>query len=237
RRKAVMEMAAMKEWSASIFAGERNKTKEDTGMEGLLKQWEEKMPEKVQAAVRDADRVDWKTHLETHAAFVRALIKANNHSLAAFRASFDPPKDNVVTKGTALEPYFDSETGSGSEMPFIRLTSNASSRVRLARAILLLRAYELDHGRLPTSLGEMIPDYWPSVPEDPFDGKPLRYDAATRRVWCVGENLKDDKGDLASAPFPAQWCVGENLKDDKGANDYKAKDKPDDVGMTFPVWK
>jgi hypothetical protein len=102
---------------------------------------------------------------------------------------------------------------------------------------LLLRAYELDHGRLPTSLGEMIPDYWPSVPEDPFDGKPLRYDAATRRVWCVGENLKDDKGDLASAPFPAQWCVGENLKDDKGANDYKAKDKPDDVGMTFPVWK
>jgi hypothetical protein len=216
RRNLVLELAAFKEWESAVLDKSAKRSNKEPGDPAdFLEQWKQALPEKVQAALRDADKVNWEPLLKAEAGYCQALIKADNRSLVAFRASFSPPEDVDVTKGTALEPLFSSPVNGGIDKGYIHSTTNASARIRLARAILLLRAYELDHGRLPATLDELAPDYWASVPKDPFDEKPLRYDAAARRVWCVAENLKDDKG----------------------ANDYKAKDKPDDVVMAFPVWK
>ncbi len=49
------------------------------------------------------------------------------------------------------------------------------ARLRLLECELALRAYRLEKGRLPERLGELVPDYVPEVPLDPFSGRPLVY--------------------------------------------------------------
>ena len=54
-----------------------------------------------------------------------------------------------------------------------------TARFRLLRTELALRAYRLDHRRPATALADLVPDYLPAVPDDPFDpGRPLGYHAA-----------------------------------------------------------
>jgi hypothetical protein len=68
---------------------------------------------------------------------------------------------------------------------------------RLAAAALAVRCYAADHGRLPQKLDELVPQYLPSVPLDPFaaGGKPLRYVAApVPLVYSVGDNGTDEGG-------------------------------------------
>ena len=59
--------------------------------------------------------------------------------------------------------------------------------------------YRDKHGRLPDALQALVPDFAPTVPPDPFDGKPLRYrkDGDGLVLYTVGENGKDDGGDTA----------------------------------------
>jgi len=65
---------------------------------------------------------------------------------------------------------------------------------RLAQAGLALRRYYNEHGTLPANLGSLVPKYLAAVPLDPYDGKPLRYDAARRLVYAVGTSLTDNDG-------------------------------------------
>lgn len=66
----------------------------------------------------------------------------------------------------------------------------------LTRVALALRVYQLEHeGRRPATLAELAPGILPAVPADPFDGKALRYDDASGKVWSVGADLKDGGGD------------------------------------------
>ena len=50
--------------------------------------------------------------------------------------------------------------------------------------------------RLPASLAELVPVYLPKVPEDPFDGQPIRYIPTDSgfTVYSLGHNLDDDGG-------------------------------------------
>jgi hypothetical protein len=43
-----------------------------------------------------------------------------------------------------------------------------------------------------------VPDHLPGVPEDPFDGKPLRFAETDQGIviYSIGENETDDGGDL-----------------------------------------
>ena len=65
---------------------------------------------------------------------------------------------------------------------------------RCCGLLLLLKAYQLDHGHLPATLDALVPDYLAQVPADPFDGKPMRYSAERKIVYSVGENLTDEAG-------------------------------------------
>jgi hypothetical protein len=70
---------------------------------------------------------------------------------------------------------------------------------RMAAVVLAVALYRADHGgRLPATLGELVPDYLSAVPADPLagGGKPLGYvpDPARPRVYSVGEDGVDHGG-------------------------------------------
>ena len=58
--------------------------------------------------------------------------------------------------------------------------------------------YELDRGRRPRELVELVPDYLPTVPLDPMaaDDRPMSYlpNAKQPILYSVGENRTDDGG-------------------------------------------
>jgi hypothetical protein len=67
---------------------------------------------------------------------------------------------------------------------------------RVTMTALALRLYRKENGRYPENLQQLVPKYLPSVPIDPYDGKPLRYRKLQKgfKVWSVGGNRKDDGG-------------------------------------------
>jgi hypothetical protein len=68
--------------------------------------------------------------------------------------------------------------------------------LEVARVALVIERYRLAHGGLPERLDQLVPGDLKAVPEDPFDGKPLRYRRLDRGyvVYSVGEDGKDDGG-------------------------------------------
>jgi len=67
---------------------------------------------------------------------------------------------------------------------------------RLGETAIALWLYRKEHGRYPENLSALVPRYLPSVPADPFDGKPLRYrrEGTGFRLWSIGQDRKDDGG-------------------------------------------
>jgi hypothetical protein len=66
-----------------------------------------------------------------------------------------------------------------------------------------LQRYKLRHGNYPPNLTGLVPEFLPSVPRDPVDGKPLRYKPnanGTFLLYSVGEDSEDNGGD----PNPAK---------------------------------
>jgi len=66
-----------------------------------------------------------------------------------------------------------------------------------ARVLLAVERYRYAQGELPQTLNQLIPSYLTAIPEDPFDGKPLRYNKRRNRgyvVYSVGEDGRDDGG-------------------------------------------
>ncbi|MDX9911263.1 MAG: hypothetical protein RBS39_05485 [Phycisphaerales bacterium] len=59
-----------------------------------------------------------------------------------------------------------------------------------------LELYRREHGAYPASLDALAPRFLPSVPRDPFDGQPLRYELrdGVACVWSIGADRKDDGG-------------------------------------------
>jgi len=71
----------------------------------------------------------------------------------------------------------------------------AASRVVVSAVA--LKRFQYRHGALPETLDQLVPDLLPSVPIDPYDGKPLRYHAigdGTFFLYSVGPDGVDDGG-------------------------------------------
>lgn len=66
---------------------------------------------------------------------------------------------------------------------------------RLVVLTLAMRRYELEQGRLPVTLDEMVPRYLPAVPTDPFDDAPMRWDPNKKVIYSLGADGKDDGGE------------------------------------------
>jgi hypothetical protein len=65
--------------------------------------------------------------------------------------------------------------------------------LRCAQVAVAAERYHRKHGNWPQSLADLVPQFLPAVPLDPFDGKPLRYRRTDQGavVYSVGEDGGD----------------------------------------------
>jgi hypothetical protein len=90
--------------------------------------------------------------------------------------------------------------------PVLGVRQSAAERSAVMRGtalFLAIRAYEVDHAAPPIELQDLVPKYLPSLPVDPFDGKPFRYVV----------------GDVPEEWRPSEWgvySIGRNGTDDGG---------------------
>jgi hypothetical protein len=76
---------------------------------------------------------------------------------------------------------------------------------RVAQVALAVERFRVAGSSLPDSLAQLVPKYLPAVPEDPYDGKPVRYNKLSPKgyvVYSVGRNRRDDGG--ATRPMGGQ---------------------------------
>lgn len=73
---------------------------------------------------------------------------------------------------------------------------------RMSQTLAALHRYRRVNGGLPGELADMVPDFIESVPMDPFDGQPIRYDAERGIVYSVNENGEDNGGDSSGGRIP-----------------------------------
>jgi len=71
-------------------------------------------------------------------------------------------------------------------------------RQRMAATALAIRLYELDHGRRPETLNQLVSQYVPAVPNDPFSASPSPIGYAPGAdppvLYCVGLDGQDNGG-------------------------------------------
>jgi hypothetical protein len=65
-----------------------------------------------------------------------------------------------------------------------------------AEAILALRLFELKHGALPENLKELVPEFLAKLPDDHFSGHSMLWNSASRVLYSVGADQKDDGGSV-----------------------------------------
>ena len=90
-------------------------------------------------------------------------------------------------------------------------------KLRAAEAGLAVERYRLASSyALPDSLSQVVPKYLSAVPEDPYDGKPLRYKKLSPKgyvVYAIGRNRQEDggtprpDGGKADGPYGLSFAV------------------------------
>ncbi len=61
-------------------------------------------------------------------------------------------------------------------------------------------------GQWPVSLDELVPDYLPAVPLDPYNGEALRWDASSQIIYCVGHDWRPEIPEFESVH---SWFSGD----------------------------
>jgi|GEM_PF-649677 len=84
------------------------------------------------------------------------------------------------------------------------------SSLAATRLLVACKAYLKKEGKLPDDLKSLVPAYLPTVPADPYDGRPFRYSPAKSIIYSVGRDLKDSGGssiiaDADKAKHPSKW--------------------------------
>jgi len=86
--------------------------------------------------------------------------------------------------------------------------------LQTAQVALAIQRYRLASGRLPDTVGDLVPFYLDAAPKDPFDGNDLRYKELEPGfvVYSIGEDLSDDGGKEKPAKTtrggkPVNWDV------------------------------
>lgn len=88
-------------------------------------------------------------------------------------------------------------------------------------AAIAAELYRRDHGELPKSLEDLVPDYLAAVPTDPFNGEPVRYVVNENDfvIYGLGEDLNDDLGAIEEPPsgYPldagVRWITAEPVSE------------------------
>ncbi len=160
------------------------------------------------------------------------------------------------------KPYFDTsiqqleqevrELGSGYVLlktlhPAFQTARQANLRIAAQRhgAIAGLAAiqFQLDHGRWPESLNDLVGKYMQEIPLDPIDHRPLRYKILDNGfiVYCIGADQVDDGGrwltratDPAAEPTPATAGNALTLLEPLPTNEYRFDRNPTGDWILWP---
>ncbi len=73
-----------------------------------------------------------------------------------------------------------------------------AAHARALQTAIACERFRLANGHWPHELNDLVPEYLPQLPSDPFDAKPLRYTQTPDgiKVWSIGDDERDDGGDL-----------------------------------------
>jgi len=96
--------------------------------------------------------------------------------------------------------------------PGFFMQERCEARFDATRVALAVARFRLAHaGQLPAALTQLIPDFLDAIPEDPFDGKPLKYLQLPTKgfvVYSVGPDGQDHGGITNFAQgAPSDECV------------------------------
>ena len=82
------------------------------------------------------------------------------------------------------------------EVRFEKTHARSVAALRLVMTDLAIRGYEATNGKPPMDLAELVPNWLPAVPLDPFSNQPLIYRATTNSflLYSVGPDGQDDGG-------------------------------------------
>ena len=77
---------------------------------------------------------------------------------------------------------------------YVSLAScTASARLHATRLAMAFHLFQRVHKSLPATLDVLVESKLLSqIPKDPFDGKPFKYSAKRRVIWCVGQEGKNE---------------------------------------------
>ncbi len=130
--------------------------------------------------IRGTEMLSWLVDAED----TRALMAAANRMEKEARAL---PLSQVITK-----------TFLPSLSRAVILHGFMVSELRCAKTSLAAERFRLQTGRLPSALAQLVPEYLDAIPDDPFDGEPMRLSVNDQGIviYSVGDNLFDDGGDV-----------------------------------------
>jgi hypothetical protein len=89
----------------------------------------------------------------------------------------------------------------------VQEAAKADARRRVARLGLASYRYRAEHGNFPEKLTDLVPEFLLFIPQDPFDGKPLKFKPteAGLVIYSIGPDMKDDDG----APYNKKLRTGD----------------------------
>lgn len=132
-----------------------------------------------------ADLASYRRAMSRYREQCRKPYYANREAWQEEREAFQKERHGIMT--SAVLPALASVASRAAE---------AQAGHELARAALASARYRAAKGGWPARLADLVPDYLPEVPVDPFDGKPLRMTTADGGtvLYSVGLNGKDEGG-------------------------------------------
>jgi hypothetical protein len=109
-----------------------------------------------------------------------------------------PPALEVISAIEGLSCSLSADVRSQTMQYMLVLSFREVAQRRMTATALAICLYEADHGRRPARLADLVPDYLPAIPADPFspDDRPICYlpNDDLPRLYSVGLNGVDDGG-------------------------------------------
>ena len=145
--------------------------------------------------------------------FARAMDRQISYSRLPYRRTGPSPADGGLLADDARKQQKWQDPVTAGFFPSVGPTrfnylADLKTQNALLAASLALRAYELEHHRLPHSLDELVPKYLTAVPADPFrQGQPLGYRDTKVKLWSV---------DGGQSWHPTVYSIGPDGEDDGG---------------------
>lgn len=135
--------------------------------------------------------------MDTNIAFASLPFPRDLNVISNFSSGFlDRIEQHPYTSLRYHHAFEFSATFLPSPRIFLKREAEYASNLRVATTALGVERFRLAHGELPAKLDELVPQFLPAVPADPFDGQPLRYRRRAKGyvVYSVGDDCHDDGG-------------------------------------------